>query len=194
MTTTDSRPDATTARPPSWWAGRAGLIIPAILAAFSTYLLVGIVTMQVPPGVTSPGPKFFPTLIVIAGYIIAVLLTIQMIRNPEPPAPAVYSPEDDVSDDARAEAEAASRVNYRTFSDWTSIAWAAGGVLAFALLLGILGWILAAALLFWCVARAMGSKKLVMDIVVALTMSSVAYLAFDVLLGLNLPSGLLGGF
>ncbi len=178
----------------SWWTGRSGLIIPLVLAAFSTYLLVGVLTMNVPEGAASPGPKFFPTIILVAGYIISALLVVKYVREPEVPQPATYSEHDDVSETARLEAEAAAKVKYKTFTDWQSVAWAAGGFLAFALLLAPLGWILSAALLFWCVARAMGSTKPVVDIFVALTMSSIAYLAFDVLLGLNLPSGVLGGF
>ncbi|WOF23576.1 tripartite tricarboxylate transporter TctB family protein [Microbacterium betulae] len=177
----------------SWWTGRSGLVVPAILAAFSTYLVVGIVTMQVPPGVTSPGPRFFPTLIAVAGYVVAVLLALRYLRTPEPAEPARYSALDEVSETARAEAEAAARVSYRTFSDWTAVGWAAGGFLAFSLLLMPAGWIVAGALLFWCVARSMGSRRPVVDLVVALMMSSLVYLAFGVVLGLNLPSGILGG-
>lgn len=177
----------------TWWTGRAGLVIPAILAAFSSYLLVGILTMDVPPGVTSPGPKFFPTIIVIAGFVISALLVVHYVRHPEPAEPARYTEYDDVSDAARAAADEAANVKYRFFSDWVGVAWAAGGFLAFALLLTTLGWILAGALLFWCIARSMGSKRPLLDLVVALMMSSLVYLAFGVLLGLNLPSGLLGG-
>lgn len=178
----------------SWWTGRSGLVIPLVLAAFSTYLLIGVLTMKVPDGAAAPGPRFFPTIILVAGYIISALLVIKYIREPEIPQAATYSEHDAVSATARAEAEAAAKVTYKTFSDWQSVGWAAGGFLAFALLLAPLGWILSAALLFWCVARSMGSTKPVVDIFVGLTMSSIAYLAFDVLLGLNLPSGILGGF
>jgi hypothetical protein len=31
----------------TWWQGRSGLIVPLIMGAFSTYLLVGILTMDV---------------------------------------------------------------------------------------------------------------------------------------------------
>jgi putative tricarboxylic transport membrane protein len=177
----------------SWWTGRAALLVPGVLFAFSTYLAIGMLTMRVPAGAASPGPQFFPTLLAIAGYVVAVLLTVQIIRHPETPVPATFSADDDVSDAARAEAEAAAQVRYRFFSDWRSVAWAAGGFLAFALLLPVAGWILAAALLVWCVARAMGSTRPLLDVAVALTMSSLAYLAFDVALGLELPSGVLGG-
>lgn len=177
----------------AWWTGRSGLVIPVILAAFSTYLLVGVFTMEVPAGTASPGPKFFPTLVIVAGYTVSMLLVVKYVRQPEIAEPARYSEHDDVSDQARAEADAAAQVKYRFFSDWVCVAWAAGGFLAFALLLIPVGWIIAGALLFWCIARSMGSRRPLLDLAVAFMMSSIVYLAFGVLLGLNLPSGLLGG-
>lgn len=67
------------------------------------------------------------------------------------------------------------------------------GRAAFAVLLPWLGWILAGALLFWCITRAFGAPHPVFDILVALFVSSLAYLGFAVALGLTLPSGILGG-
>ena len=204
----------------TWWHGRSGLLIPLIMAGFSTYLLVGILTMDVAEDADQPGPQFFPMIIMIVGYVLAILLTIAYIRNPEPV---------DVDDDLPAEAEedrafstpvtsavAASRLDpheedepaldskalararaedsrHRTHSDFVSLAWGAGGFAAFALILEFAGWILAAALLFWCIARSMGSKRPLFDLTVALTFSSLVYIAFAVLLRLNLPSGILGG-
>lgn len=204
----------------TWWEGRSGLIVPVIMAAFSTYLLVGILTMEVAEDADQPGPQFFPMLIMIVGYAVTVLLTIAYIRNPEPvdvtdelpaeaeeekafstPVTSAVSAsrmdpheEDEPSRDRRALAEArAADSKHRTHSDFVSLAWGAGGFAAFALILEFAGWIIAAALLFWCVARSMGSKKPLFDLTVALTFSSLVYIAFAVLLGLNLPSGILGG-
>ena len=78
-------------------------------------------------------------------------------------------------------------------SDFGALAWCFLGFLAFAVLLPWLGWILAGALLFWCVTRAFGAPHPVFDILVALFVSSLAYLGFAVALGLTLPSGILGG-
>ena len=61
------------------------------------------------------------------------------------------------------------------------------------LLLDLLGWLLGAAALFWCVARAFGSTAVLRDAVVGLSVAAAAYIAFDMMLGLSLPSGLLGG-
>ena len=204
----------------TWWQGRSGLIVPLIMGAFSTYLLIGILTMEVPADADKPGPHFFPTIIMLVGYALTILLVIAYIRNPEPvdvddelPAAAEedkafstpvtsavsasrLSPhEEDEPEKDRAALAAARKADakHRTHSDFVSLAWGAGGFAAFALLLEFAGWIIAAALLFWCVARSMGSKKPLFDLTLALTFSSLVYIAFAVLLGLNLPSGILGG-
>lgn len=184
----------TAPEPPAGFGhGRSGLVVPLILAVFSTYLLIGVLTMEVPEGTDPPGPTFFPTIVLVAGYVIAVLLALRILKTPEPAEPATFGEHDDVSDEERHAAEEAAAVQYPTFTDWRCVAWAVGGFLAFAALLQFAGWILAAALLFWCVARSMDSRTPLRDVVVALTVSSIVYLAFGVALGLNLPSGLIGG-
>ena len=158
----------------SWWSGRSGLVVPAVVAAFSTYLLVGTLTMEIPEGTDFPGPTFYPLILVVAGYVLSALLVLHYLRHPEHP-------------------EELSERTWRTHSDWSAVLWCAGGFLAFALTIELLGWILAAALLFWAVARGFGSRRPLFDISLALLVSSAIYLAFTVGLGLNLPSGLLGG-
>lgn len=160
----------------SFWHGRSGLLVAALMAGFSTYLLVGILTLDAPDDTDFPGPAFFPGLIATAGYVLAVLLVLHYLRSREP-APQEW--------DGRS---------YRTYSDWTAVAWTVGGFLLFTLTIEILGWIIAGALLFWCVAKGMGSRRALFDIGLALVLSSAIYLAFSVGLGLALPSGLLGGW
>lgn len=156
-------------------AGRSGLLFPLVLAAASTWIVVSNATMTLPEGTDFPGPRFYPTLLAVAGYVIAVLLTLHYLRSPEHP-------------------EETTGRSYAWFSDWGALAWCAGGFLAFALLLDLLGWILAATLLFWCTARGMGSRRVVFDGTLGLVLGSAIYLAFVPGLGLNLPSGLLGGW
>lgn len=177
-----------------WGYGRSGLVVPLIVAAFSTYLMVGVATMQVPEGTDPPGPTLVPLLVAIAGYIVAALHAISIVRTPEPATPPLFDENDDVSDEQRKAAEDAAKVPYNFFSDWASLAWAVGGFAVFVLVLPFLGWILGAAFLFWTVARAMGSRRALFDLSLGLVVGSISYLAFGTLLGLNLPSGILGGF
>lgn len=169
---TDSgKPDAP--RAARFGTGRSGLIIPGLLVALGLYLLSGIITMEVPEGAKSPGPKFFPILITIAIFALAALMTVQLLRHPEP-VPA-------------------DNVQYRAYSDWKTVAKVALGFLVFALLLVPIGWLICAAFLFWIVAHALGSKRPLGDIGVALVFSSCIQLAFGAALGLNLPAGILKG-
>lgn len=169
-----------------------GLTMPVILVAFATYLVVGIVTMKVPEGAAFPGPQFFPGIIAAGLYALAAALAVSAIRE-------VRAAPDPLAAELEAELEAGAtgedvpptrsvRVDVR------SLAWVVVPFFAFAFLLDILGWIIAAGLLFWCVARAFGSTRPLQSFAVGLTLSSVAYIGFDMLLGMPLPSGILGGF
>lgn len=161
------------------------LIMPAILAAFATYLLVGIFTMRVPEGTMFPGPQFFPAIITGGLYLFAVLLVVSAVKEWRSAGAASADPDDAL---LAAESDTAKHVGV----DWRSLAWIVGGFIGFSLTLTILGWIIGAALLFWCVARGFGSKRTLFTIVIGLTTSSLTYILFDMLLGLSLPSGLIG--
>jgi len=193
------------------------LIMPALLVAFATYLLFGIFAMEVPEGTTFPGPAFFPGLITAALYLFAVLLVVGALREhraagnaegllsgdpvvpggagaigiDEPHDPAVEIVSVDGVENAGGidEASGAKRVGV----DWKSMAWIVLPFLVFAMTLQFLGWVIGAALLFVCVARGFGEKRVLLSAVTGLTVSSVAYIAFDMALGMQLPSGILGG-
>ena len=165
-----------------FWHGRSGLVVPVLLAAWTTYLLLGVLTMEVPEGTDFPGPRFFPNILIVAGYVLSALLVLHYLRSPEP----VDTDHGDPTDPGTA--------RWRTFTDWRAVAWCVGGFLVFALTIEVLGWIVAAAVLFWCVARGIGSTRALFDASLALVVSSAIYLAFAQGLGLNLPAGfLLGG-
>ncbi len=161
------------ARGGGFWHGRSALVMPAIVGAFSLFLLVGSALLD-PGEAEFPGPRFVPVIVGGTGLVLAVLLAAGVLRSPEP------------VDDPTAG-------TYRTYSDFAALAWVTGGFLAFALLLPYLGWILAGALVFWCTAHGFGSRRPLFDVLVALFLSSLIYLVFGTALGLNLPSGILGG-
>ncbi|KXP09880.1 Tricarboxylate transport protein TctB [Tsukamurella pulmonis] len=169
MTTQTEQSDA---EAPGTGNGLGALIVPAILAIASTLVVIGNLTMDVQSD-DSPGPTFFPWLLAIAGYALAVALAVQFVRNPDELA--------------------RSETKFRTYTDWMAAGWLVGGLVAFAVLLDVLGWILAAALLFWCVTRAFNSKRPLLDVSAGLLLSSAVFLIFGVLLDVPLPSGILGG-
>ncbi|WP_144793627.1 tripartite tricarboxylate transporter TctB family protein [Kocuria palustris] len=152
------------------------LLTPAVLLAFATYLLVNLFLIEVPDSADFPGPRFFPAIIAGLMYLLLGLELIRILR------------------DARRlpEHEPAETAPPRGF-DWPALAWTVGGFVVFIATLRLLGWVLAAALLFWCVARGFGDRRPLTSAAAGLTISSLAYIAFDMGLGLNLPSGILGG-
>lgn len=167
------------------------LSMPLLIIALATYLLVGMLTMTVPDSVAFPGPRFFPSIITAVLYVLALADILAVIRKHRTSdtlqtveSSGTYRDGDPA---ATAHEDVITRVDIR------SLAWAVGGFLFFALTLEYLGWVIGAGLLFWCVARGFGAKNPLMALIVGLTVSSLAYIAFDMGLGLNLPSGILGG-
>ena len=156
------------------------LLTPAILFAFATYLLVNLFLIEVPESTDFPGPRFFPAIIVGLMYLLLALELLRIVREARTP---VSSADERAGEDPPAEPA----------FDWAALAWTVGGFIVFILTLRLLGWVLAAAVLFWCVARGFGNRSPLTSAVVGLTISSLAYIGFDMGLGLNLPSGILGG-
>ncbi|KTR51967.1 tripartite tricarboxylate transporter TctB family protein [Curtobacterium oceanosedimentum] len=169
------------------------LTTPALFTAFAVYLVVGIVTMEVPAGTAFPGPAVFPGLVAAALLLLAALLVVRSVRAargrragavgalPEPGAETV-----DAVDGTGTETPRAVRV------DWRSLAWVVLSFAGFALLLQVLGWIVGAGLLFLGVAKGLGAPGWLRPLVIGLTVSAISYIAFDMLLDLSLPSGIVG--
>lgn len=164
------------------------LTMPIVLTAVLAYLLYGLVTMDVPSNADFPGPRFFPGIIAVVMAVLIVVQSVIAVRDWRRGTLVELGEDDDLRRQSGLVVEAGTRSRL----DVRALAWIVGSFFAFALLLKILGWIIAAGLLFWCIAHAFGSRRHLIDLVVGLTVSSVAYIAFDMMLGLSLPSGILG--
>ncbi|WP_018158213.1 tripartite tricarboxylate transporter TctB family protein [Demetria terragena] len=161
-----------TRTPEATRSGTVALAVPAVMAAFTIITAIGTARMEVPEETDFPGPTFVPWILVAAGALLTVLLAVAAVRHGD---------------------VVAKGNTYPTYTDWKAVSWAVGGFLAFGALLDILGWIIAAALLFWTVAHAFASKRPLFDVSVALLASSGIYLIFGVVLDVPLPAGILGG-
>lgn len=180
----------------------AGLIMPALLVGFSIYLLVGIMTMRVPEGTAFPGPQFFPGVIASGMTVFAVLLTLSALREWRETGRTEAALADGplTVEELRLISSESTEVGNgadtdegkRVGVDWRSLAWVIGSFLIFALTLKYLGWIIGAGLLFWCIARGFGATRPMFSLIVGLTISSLTYIAFDMMLGMSLPSGIVG--
>jgi putative tricarboxylic transport membrane protein len=224
MTTAEPQtpPPAPAARPagePSGEHGLSELVVPGILVALAIFLIVGTVNMSLPPSVQTPGPTFFPIIVIVLLLLMAVLSTVQILRSRahhRRPAgrrhldrgglddvdatgeglvegPAVDLDGDEIIEIPPDVPPGRQPWPARWFSDWRALLTVLGSLVAFIVLLRPAGWILAAAVLFYGVAYALGSRRPVFDLSVALVMSSIIQLIFGTALGLNLPAGFLEG-
>lgn len=172
------------------------LTVPALFTAFAVYLVVGIVTMEVPAGTSFPGPAVFPGLVAAALLLLAALLVVRSVRSARRSRAGAVA---DLPESAPATAPDAARevsdvpVPQRSVRvDWRSMAWVVLSFAAFALLLDVLGWIVGAGLLFLGVAKGLGAPGWLRPLLIGLTVSSISYIAFDMALDLSLPSGIIG--
>jgi putative tricarboxylic transport membrane protein len=73
--------------------------------------------------------------------------------------------------------------------DWPGGLWMVGGLVANVTLIETIGFILASTLLFVFTARAFGSRSLVRDTLIGFTLTVVAYVGFDRVLGYKIGTG-----
>lgn len=217
-TTTKARKNLKTARR----EGRAADIGVVLLAfGVAAVMLYGSRTMNV-RGQQVPGPQFFPYIVAGLLIVMGIVLLAQMLRstyrpeeldhNPNISADLVediyelgelgpvefieYITEDPADPDAiEVDEEVVETTDPETARaiDWRTFGLTVGAVALFIVALDPLGWIISAALLFWIIAYAFGSKRPIFDIGVALMISGLVQLLFSGVLGLSLPAGFVGG-
>ena len=107
----------------------------------------------------------FPALVLSGAVLIAVVLTAGALRSRPGNAP-----------DAKA-------------IDWRSVLLTALALLVHLVLLRVAGFLVAAAVLFWLVAMAFGSRHRLRDMAIALLFAVTVYAGFTRGLGLPLPAG-----
>lgn len=201
------RPSSGT-RTRGFWAGRSELIMPVLVGGLATWLAVETATMNV-MGDSVPGPQFFPTIVCMVLFAVALVHAIQILRQPRLPDPTDEATNADWSSDmlgdlAHASERGRERIagrtpgatlptDWKTYTDWKTVGLVVGGVAVFILVLPVLGWVFSAAGLFWVVCKALGSKRPLFDLIISLVFSSLIQLAFNAGLGLNLPGGFLEG-
>ena len=206
MTTSSPAPPSddtaagTTAKPQA--SGMAELVVPAILVAIAVFLIIGTANMVQPPSVQRPGPTFFPGIIIALLLVMAALSTVQTLRTVRARRAGLLQDEQEAHLDADGDPieeippdppPGREPWPVGAVTDWRAVLTVLGSLVAFMVLLRPVGWIVAAAVLFWGVAYALGSRRPIFDVSVALVMSSLIQLTFGYLLGLNLPDGFLAG-
>lgn len=142
------------------------IIAALVLIVLSVTFLVGVFDIRSPKGFDPAGPRFFPLLVTSAWLVLSIAYLIEGLRSPRT---------------ARA-----------TDRSWFEPVAVSALLVLYALLVVPLGYLIATALLFFAAARVLGSRQLVQDIVVAVVLTVVVYIAFTQFLDISLPGGVLG--
>ena len=143
----------------------------AFLLAASVAILLAVFAIPGRGGYSTSGPRFVP-LIVAIGLIAlsAAFLARTLVR-----------PDMDLAERSAAEDEV---------TQWATPALVVVALVAYALLLEPLGYIVATAVFYVPVARLLGSRALMRDAISGLVLGVGLYTAFTQYLGVSLPAGL----
>lgn len=150
--------------------GFAGLLL-----ALGVFVLVDTTTIEIPKAASNVGPRFFPYAVGALLTASAAVLIVNILRgdHAEPEEGELVDP--------------ALPMNIRRVGSLVA------SVVAFAVLLEPLGYVLATAISFCAVAITLGSRHYARLAVISLVVGLAIYLGFTRGLGLSLPPGLLDG-
>jgi putative tricarboxylic transport membrane protein len=167
---------STAATPPDQAQGHTGrntgeLVMAALLAALGIYLLVDAGGIAVPGSSNTVGPRFFPYAVGALTLVTGAGLALRVLRGDRGPA--------DDSEDVDPDAP----------TDWRAVAVIAVAFAAHALLINVIGWPLAVALMFAAVSWALGAVGVVRPFLIGLTLGCVAWIIFVKALNVALPGG-----
>lgn len=138
-----------------------GVLVLAVVIYWQT------AAIPVSPVYAKVGPTVMPTMTALGLGVLGILLLIAALRGG-------WQPEEE------KEVE----------PDRSALLWVAAGLILNVLLIGPAGFTLASVILFVCVARGFGSKKIVRDAAIGAAFALVAYFGFAKTLGINIGSGL----
>ena len=123
-------------------------------------------------GYAGIGPNFIPAVVGAGILVLGVWLCIEAFTGGWRGA---------APDDAAVRGEHA--FNRAAFG------WISAGLFAHMVLIGWAGFVIAGALLFACVARGFGSRRIARDLAIGLVLSLAVFFFFVKLLNVNLPAG-----
>lgn len=139
------------------------------LALIGIGLFLSAQEIEVSPAVVLLGPRLFPSIVALGLILLGALTVASALAG---------------SREVQAEPEVPKPEN-----DWPAFLTALTGPILFLLTVEALGFALAAALLFACVARAFGSRRPLVDLTLGLVIGAAILIVFSYGLGLVLPAG-----
>ncbi|MFG1704610.1 tripartite tricarboxylate transporter TctB family protein [Nonomuraea sp. M3C6] len=156
-----------------WWRPELGLAV--VVLVLGVFVVIGTLDVSAAASQLGIGPRFFPMLVGGAMVLVGLFYVIDVVRG------------------GRGDPEESEDVDVEAPTDWRSVGLVSGIFLAFAALLNVLGWIIAASLLFFGLSVALGAEHKLRAAVVAAVMGIATYLLFVKGLGVSLPGGPLSG-
>lgn len=153
-------------------SGRGELVIAGLLLALAAVLVYGNLTMDVVGDGGLLGPQGFGWLVATLAVVVALGLVRSALAKPAA---------------ARAEAAAVS-----ADTNWQAVLTVFGGLIAFTALIETVGWLVMATVMFATVATGLGNRNILRNVTVGFILASIVQITFSGLLGLALPSGILG--
>jgi putative tricarboxylic transport membrane protein len=156
----------------AWLRERSELGICALLVVLGVLVLTDAVRIPTDFAQRGPvGPKAVPILVGSLLLVVAVMLARDVLRG------------------GRGEAESGEDVDLSAPADWRTVLLLCGAFLANAALIGVVGFPISGAILFWGAAYALGSRAYVRDPLIAAGLSILTFVVFNNLLGVPLPGG-----
>jgi putative tricarboxylic transport membrane protein len=166
--------DPAAAGPPGRDLAQLGLC--AFLAVLGTIVLADAAGLgNNKTGVDPLGPRTVPLIVGSALILLAVILTVAVLRG------------------SRGEAEGGEDVDLDQRIDVKTVLLLVGVFVANILLIDLLGWVISGSLLFYGSAIALGSRHFVRDLAIAIVLALVTFYGFAIGLGVGLPAGILTG-
>lgn len=152
--------------------GRAAgeLVFALLIFGLGIYVLVGTSGIRV-TGIARVAPTVFPTVVSVLLLVSSAAVALSVVRG------RLGVPEE--SEDADVTAS----------TDWPVLAKITGTVIVHILLIGFVGWPIAATVLFFGVALSLGAKRWWVALLAGLGVGLATQLVMGRLLGLSLPPG-----
>jgi putative tricarboxylic transport membrane protein len=144
----------------------------AVVVGLGLLALLGAAQVGAGAGYVAVGPSVMPAAIGVGLVALGILLLLR----------ATIRPDLDLARHVAAEA---------TLTHWPTTGLTLVALVAYALTLGPLGYVLATTWFIPVVARILGSHRPIRDLVVGAAIGIVVYIAFTQFLGVRLPAGLL---
>lgn len=145
----------------------------AVILLFSVVVLIQAILIGAEGGFGPEGSGFFPLIVTVGFVVFAALFLLQTTLRPDPALREHVAAEEEVT-------------------NWSTVGLMAAALLVYALLLAPLGYPVATVLLFFAMARILGSRSWVRDLIIGVVLSAVIFVGFEQFLGVRLPTGVLG--